>query len=153
MSELLPAIEAAFESHFGHAPRHVTRAPGRVNLIGEHTDYNGGFVMPCAIGFHTLVAVSPRADDTVEALAVDWQGETDRFSLREDIAFEPTKMWANYIRGVVKELQQRGFKPTGCNIAMTGNVPPGAGLSSSAALEIGVIQALATLCGLSLIHI
>lgn len=150
MSELLPGLEAAFANQFGTAPRHVVRAPGRVNLIGEHTDYNDGFVMPCAVEYHTLVAISPRDDDQVETLAVDWQGETDGFSLSEKIVLHDNQMWSNYIRGVISEMQGRGYTLAGCNIAVTGNVPQGAGLSSSAALEVGVVRALAEVAGLTL---
>lgn len=150
MSELLPQLEAGFRAHFGGRPRHVVRAPGRVNLIGEHTDYNDGFVLPCALEYHTLVGISPRADSAIEALAIDFNGESDRFALSEEITFQPTCMWSNYIRGVADELQRRGHSLRGCSIAVTGNIPPGAGLSSSAALEIGVIRAIAEVSGLLL---
>jgi galactokinase len=114
VSELLPALEAAYRNYYGELPRHVVKAPGRVNLIGEHTDYNGGFVLPCAIEYHTLVAVSPRDDDVIEALAIDWQGQSDRFSLDREILFHPSQMWSNYIRGVVEQLQHRGYSLRGC---------------------------------------
>ena len=150
MSKLLPQLEAGFSAHFGGRPQHVAQAPGRVNLIGEHTDYNDGFVLPCALEYHTLVGISERADDAIEILAIDCNGESDRFSLSEEITFQPTRMWSNYIRGVADELQRRGHSLRGCNIAVTGNVPPGAGLSSSAALEIGVIRAIAEISALTL---
>ena len=150
MSELLLNLEAAFTRQFDTAPLHVAKAPGRVNLIGEHTDYNDGFVLPCAVGTHTLVAISPRDDRLVCTLAIDWEGETDCFSLADEITFHASQMWSNYIRGVVKEMQDRGYLLSGCDIAVTGNVPQGAGLSSSAALEVGVIQALAAISAVSL---
>lgn len=150
MSDLLPQLQTAFEQHFGAAPQHVVKAPGRVNLIGEHTDYNDGFVMPCAVEYHTLVAISRRDDAVVETLSLDWGGETDRFSLTQDITFHPGQMWSNYIRGVVNEMKDRGYKLAGCNIAVTGNVPQGAGLSSSAALEVGVARGIAAMSGLTL---
>ena len=114
MSELLPALEAAYRNYYGELPRQVVKAPGRVNLSGAHTDYNGGFVLPCAIEHHTLVAVSPRDDDVIEALAIDWQGQSDRFSLDREILFHPSQMWSNYIRGVVVQLQHRGYSLRGC---------------------------------------
>lgn len=150
MSELLAKLQAAFGEQFGAEPAHVVKAPGRVNLIGEHTDYNDGFVMPCAVEYHTLVAISPRDDNQVEALAIDWQGEMDCFSLTDQIVFHDSQMWSNYIRGVVREMQGMGYTLTGCNIAVTGNIPQGAGLSSSAALEVGVVRALAQVSDLSL---
>ncbi len=143
MSSLLPALEAGFSGHFGHKPGHVVKAPGRVNLIGEHTDYNDGFVLPCAVEFHILVGVSARHDDVVEVLAIDMDGESDSFSLTCPVLYNPAEQWSNYVRGVVVELQRRGYALKGCNLAVTGNIPQGAGLSSSAALEIGVIRALA----------
>lgn len=146
----MPTLEAAFSEQFGVEPVHVVRAPGRVNLIGEHTDYNDGFVMPCAVEFHTLVAIAPRDDSQIAVLAVDWQGETDCFCLTEKVVFDDARMWSNYIRGVVDEMQGMGYTLVGCNIAVTGNVPQGAGLSSSAALEVGVARALAQVSGFSL---
>ena len=150
MSELLAGLESGFSQHFGAAPQHVARAPGRVNLIGEHTDYNDGFVLPCAVEYHTLVGLAPRDDDRIEVLALDWQGQTDCFSLAAEIAPQSTQPWCNYIRGVVVEMQLRGFNLVGANLAVTGNVPQGAGLSSSAALEMAVVRALAEVSGLAL---
>ena len=150
MSDMLPGLQRAFHSHFGATPYHVIRAPGRVNLIGEHTDYNDGFVLPCAVQYHTLVAVAPRSDDQVHALALDLQSETDAFHLGEKIAFHHDQMWSNYLRGVCLEMRSRGCPLRGCNIAITGNVPQGAGLSSSASLEIAVIRALALISGITM---
>jgi galactokinase len=143
----LAGLEAAFERHFGAPAQHVARAPGRVNLIGEHTDYNDGFVMPCAVQFSTLVGFSPRDDGIIATLALDWQGQVDSFALAGDIAFNESQMWSNYIRGVVVAMQNTGYEVPGCNLAITGNVPQGAGLSSSAALEIALVRALAQMSG------
>ncbi|MDX1736424.1 MAG: galactokinase [Halioglobus sp.] len=150
MSELLAGLEGAFTRHYGASPAHVAKAPGRVNLIGEHTDYNDGLVMPCALEFHTLVAITPRSDRVVNTLAVDWQGETDSFSLDGEIAFHSTQAWSNYIRGVANEMRSRGHSLSGCDVAISGNVPQGAGLSSSAALEVALVQALAHISNLEL---
>ena len=135
-------LRKKFSAHFGREPEKIIKAPGRVNLIGEHTDYNEGFVLPCAIDYCTLVAVMKRDDRQIQVLALDWSDETDTFSLDEEIKFHPDQMWSNYIRGVVRELKLRGYPVQGCNIAVTGNVPQGAGLSSSAALEVAVTVAL-----------
>ena len=135
-------LKRKFSDHYGREPEQIIKAPGRVNLIGEHTDYNEGFVLPCAIDYATLVAVMKRDDRQIRVLALDWSDETDEFSLDEEISFHPEQMWSNYIRGVVSELKLRGYPVQGCNIAVTGNVPQGAGLSSSAALEVAVAVAL-----------
>ena len=140
-SPLLPGLLAAFQSHFGATPTTLARAPGRVNLIGEHTDYNDGFVLPCAIGFHTLVAARPRSDHQVRVLALDLGGATDSFRTDATIVHSSRAPWANYVRGVVRELQLTGLAPSGADIAISGNVPRGAGLSSSAALEVALLQA------------
>ncbi|GGA86107.1 galactokinase [Neiella marina] len=143
-------VTSGFEVAFGHQPDFIVRAPGRVNLIGEHTDYNDGFVLPCAIQYATLVAVSARADDKVVVSALDYDGQTDEFVLSEQIVPQENKLWANYVRGVVTELQKRGHQLKGCNLAITGNVPQGAGLSSSAALEVGIGYAFDQLCQLNI---
>ena len=135
-------LRKKFSAHFGREPEKIVKAPGRVNLIGEHTDYNEGFVLPCAIDYCTLVAVMKRDDRQIQVLALDWSDETDAFSLDEEIKFHPDQMWSNYIRGVISELKLLGYPLQGCNIAVTGNVPQGAGLSSSAALEVAVTVAL-----------
>ncbi len=139
--ELLPRLTAAFLQAYGQPPEHIVQAPGRVNLIGEHTDYNDGFVLPCAIDFHTLVAARPRSDRRVQVLAIDQDGARDAFDLDATLVPDERAPWANYVRGVVLELQRAGWAPGGADLAITGNVPPGAGLSSSAALEVAVGQA------------
>lgn len=142
--------EAAFKKIYGAAPSHAFRAPGRVNLIGEHTDYNDGFVLPVAIDFQTVVAASRREDRQVRLVAVDYGGEEDEFTLDAPIEAHGTRVWANYIRGVVKILQARGLAFQGVDLAISGDVPQGAGLSSSAALEVAVGQAFASLFDLPL---
>ena len=129
--------QATFAACFGGSGICV-RAPGRVNLIGEHTDYNDGFVLPCAIDFETAVTGRPRGDATVRVVAADCSNATDVFRLDAPIEPRPKAHWANYVRGVVKYLQLRGLPIGGADIAIAGNVPQGAGLSSSAALEVAV---------------
>ncbi|RJG10765.1 galactokinase [Massilia cavernae] len=142
MHELQQHVLDTFRAAFGGAPALVARSPGRVNLIGEHTDYNDGFVLPCAIDFDTMVAVSPRDDAEVHVVAADFAGDTDRFSLAGAIGHHPHGGWADYVRGVLAMLREAGMPATGANIALAGNVPRGAGLSSSASLEVALALAL-----------
>lgn len=139
---------ALLQQHLGSQARHLIRAPGRVNLIGEHTDYNDGFVLPCAIGFATDVAIAPRHDDIIRVLAADYGLEEDSFPASHRPAHSDSH-WANYIRGVVDVfIQRHGVLPHGFDMVVSGNVPQGAGLSSSASLEVSVGKALQTLYGL-----
>ncbi|HBC7429069.1 TPA: galactokinase [Providencia rettgeri] len=140
METLKQTVATSFEKTFGYQPEIYVQAPGRVNIIGEHTDYNDGFVLPCAIDYQTMTAAAKRDDRIIRVVAADYHNECDEFSLDSDITFLPEKMWANYIRGVVKFLLQRGFSFNGCDIAVSGNVPQGAGLSSSASLEVVIGQ-------------
>jgi galactokinase len=128
-------------------PIGVFRAPGRVNLIGEHTDYNDGFVMPAALGFYTYVAAGPRADRKLDVYAVDFD-ESRSFDLG-NIPAGPTGHWSDYVRGVAGVLQARGNAIRGANLVVKGDVPIGAGLSSSAALEIATALALLTNSGIN----
>lgn len=145
MQALIHNVTRSFSSIFGYAPTHFFQAPGRVNLIGEHTDYNDGFVLPCAINYQMVVAAAKREDNTIRVIAVDYQNEVDEFSLDNTIEFLPNKMWANYVRGVIHFLQKDNYAFHGMDIAISGNVPQGAGLSSSAALEVAIGQTVKTL--------
>jgi galactokinase len=148
MTQTLNRVAAkAFQTAFGYAPQHLVQAPGRVNLIGEHTDYNDGFVLPCAINFGTAIAASARSDKTVRVVAADYQGETDEFQLDSFIQPLADGAWPNYVRGVVKYLLAHGLLLQGADFALAGDVPQGAGLSSSASLEVAVTQAFKTLQG------
>ena len=140
MAAQIQSIKDSFNTAFNYSATHIIRAPGRVNLIGEHTDYNDGFVLPCAIDYQTVVAASRRDDNIVRVVSVDYGNEVDQFDLTQDIQFQESKLWANYIRGVVKYLVERGYKFQGADIAVSGNIPEGAGLSSSAALEVAIGQ-------------
>ncbi len=126
----------------------MSAAPARVNLIGEHTDYTGGLVMPMAIGFHTLAVVSPREDRR----AVFYSANYD-----EEIAFEiassgrcPQGRWSDYPAGVLWALRQQGVKVGGFSLSVAGDVPVGAGLSSSASIEVATAIALLGLAGTTL---
>ena len=146
----LPKTQQAFARVFAARATLSVQAPGRVNLIGEHTDYNGGFVLPCAINYQTVISGSLREDRRVRVLAVDYNDEQDEFSLDQPIETHPTQLWANYVRGVVKYLREAGYALHGADLAISGNVPQGAGLSSSASLEVAVGQFFSALCGLNI---
>ncbi|MCG3721594.1 galactokinase [Vibrio cincinnatiensis] len=150
MSDLIQNVKASFEQVLGYAPSHIIQAPGRVNLIGEHTDYNDGFVLPCAINYQTVVAAAKREDSLVRVVSVDYGNAFDEFDITQEIKFQENKMWANYIRGVVKSLLERGYSFTGADISVSGNVPQGAGLSSSAALEVVIGQTFKELFNLDI---
>jgi galactokinase len=147
--QLITRATDAFQAQFGTPPKHVIHAPGRVNLIGEHTDYNDGFVLPCAINFGTVIAIGPQAASRIDVVAADYAGAADQFDLTAAIRRRDDADWTSHIRGVAAILQQRGHGLPGAQIAIAGNVPQGAGLSSSASLGVGMAKALATLAGLA----
>jgi galactokinase len=126
-------VKARFSDLFGAVPR-IFAAPGRVNLIGEHTDYNDGFVMPAAIEFHTWVACSARSDRKVAVHSEEWKQKAE-FDL-DDADAAPRHHWLDYVRGVAIQLERAGHKLLGANLLIYSDVPMGAGLSSSAALEV-----------------
>jgi len=138
------AIIEAFQHHFDGRPR-LFRAPGRVNVIGEHTDYNDGFVMPINADLHTWVAVVPRDDRTVRALSLNFDefAETSLDDLRPD----PQGGWIEYVKGVLYVLQDEGFEFGGADMLIAGELPLRSGLSSSAALETGVGYAVLACAG------
>ncbi len=132
-------LKALFAELYGGHPT-IYRAPGRVNLIGEHTDYNDGFVMPAALNLHTYVAVGPRADRLLRVYSenLDEACDLDLDSIR------PGKSghWSDYVRGVAGVLETSGYKLRGADLAIASEVPLGSGLSSSAALEVSTAWAL-----------
>lgn len=142
MNRLKQVVTQSFIQSFNYSPQVFIQAPGRVNLIGEHTDYNDGFVLPCAINYLTLVGAAKRDDNIIRVVAVDYGNEIDEFNLDQEIEFLADKMWANYIRGVIKFLLARGYHFGGCDISVSGNIPQGTGLSSSASLEVVIGQAI-----------
>lgn len=143
-------VSQVFPRHFSGTPDFCVRAPGRVNLIGEHTDYNDGFVLPCAIDYETVIAVQKRQDDQVHVIAADYDEQLDVFSLNSAIEPHATQLWSNYVRGVVKYLLEQKLALHGLNLVISGNVPQGAGLSSSASLEVAVGTAFNHAFGLGL---
>src|SRR5258708_37970797 len=126
-------LAEAFQSLYGSRPR-IYRAPGRVNLIGEHTDYNDGFVMPAAIDFSTWVAVDAR-DDRRIVLRSENFSETAELDLDQLPARAPGH-WSDYSFGVAVKLEEAGQQLRGANMLVRGEVPIGSGLSSSAAIEV-----------------
>lgn len=135
----LDGVRAAYQRQYGAAPALVARAPGRVNLIGEHTDYNGGFVFPMAITRHALVALGPSDGPDIEVRSVQF-AESDAFHT-DDIA-KTGAGWRDYVRGVVAIATKLGLQARPCKMVVDGDVPLGSGLSSSAALEVAVFTAL-----------
>ena len=128
-----------FQSHFNAKPGFIVHAPGRVNLIGEHTDYNDGFVLPMAIDREVWITLRARADSTVRIASLDLETES-AFELHSLI---PDKGWLEYPKGIASVLMNAGYELRGFDAVMTGDVPRGAGLSSSAAVELAVARAFA----------
>ena len=135
LNELSARVAADFQAYYGHAPRWVVAAPGRVNVIGEHTDYNDGFVLPMAIERYTVMAASPAAQAGVVTIHNPQFKETATIEVSAPVTKGQPK-WTNYIRGVFAGFQQRGVTIPALEVAMVSTVPLGGGLSSSAALEV-----------------
>lgn len=134
-----------FRQRFNREPI-IISSPGRINLIGEHTDYNEGFVLPAAIDKRIIYAIALNGTDTCNAYAM-FSGESASFSLHN---IEPGGAWINYLKGVVYHLQQKGHEVKGFDCVITGDIPIGAGMSSSAAVEGGLAVALDHLLGFNL---
>ena len=133
--KLIATTSEHFNAVFQHKPEAVFLSPGRINIIGEHVDYNDGFVLPAAINKYICFAVSVSETDECTLVAKDLN-ETYRFNWRDEI--QPVdKMWVNYMLGVLHQLKERNFSLKGINIVFSSTIPMGAGLSSSAALECG----------------
>ena len=144
-SVLIEKVSNTFKAKYKEEPI-IIRSPGRVNIIGEHLDYNDGFVLPAAIDKAIYIAVSKRNDDSLHLHSVDYN-EDFEVSINE---IQPTKTWSTYILGVVDQLIKREFKIGGFNLVLDGDVPVGAGLSSSAAVECATAFALNELFSLGL---
>jgi galactokinase len=145
-----PHIRQQFEERFGPGERiHVVRAPGRVNLIGEHTDYNDGFVFPMAIEPEVRIVCRGRDDATVRLASTLYPNQVATFSVAEKIRPGERK-WANYCKGVAAEMVAAGIPLVGMEALISNTLPVGGGLSSSAALEVAMGQALLTLAGVEM---
>lgn len=143
------AFIATFQQIYAGKPDGLASAPGRVNLIGEFTDYNLGYVFPAALNFRTQVLFRARTDQQIVVHSQNYPGESDSFSLRAPIEPGPSQ-WGNYIRAMAYVLQQAGFTLCGADLLIDSDVPQGAGLSSSAALEVAIGGALNQLADLAL---
>jgi galactokinase len=133
----------AFKEKFGCEPTMLSSSPARVNVIGEHTDYNDGFVMPMAINMRLWVAFNPRDDEVVRVFSVE-MAQMDEFGLKEALSMVRSSdaQWGNYIRGVAWALMSDGISPCGMDACIASDIPIGAGLSSSAAIETAVATAM-----------
>lgn len=136
--DLVKSVESVFKKKFSEQPL-LFHSPGRVNLIGEHTDYNDGYVLPAAIDKSVYFAISPRKDRNCWVVAMDINDEHE-FSI-DDLQFTK-KEWPNYLIGVVDQLIRAGHQIKGFNCVFAGDIPIGAGMSSSAAIEAGLAFAL-----------
>ena len=141
------SVAERFRIIYGTSPSCLFRAPGRVNLIGEHTDYNDGFVMPAAIDFYCYAAIRSRSDRTLSVYSQQFQ-ENIEFDL-DRLAGPPRKHWSDYVRGVAAVLQDEGYPLKGADLLIHGQVPIGSGLSSSAAIEVSTALALTSLGGIT----
>ncbi|RPJ61993.1 MAG: galactokinase, partial [Acidobacteria bacterium] len=144
----LDKLAESFSRIFERAPEIETRAPGRVNLIGEHTDYNDGFVLPTDIDRAIWIVAAARDDRLVKAHSLDF-GQTTTFDI-EQIVREDHALWGNYIRGVIQEYRKRGDEVRGMDLILSGNVPIGSGLSSSAALEVATAETCRAISGIDI---
>jgi len=129
-----------FTRRFQSAPTHISVGPGRVNLIGEHTDYNDGFVLPIALYRDIRIALRPRTDRTVRAYSLEYD-DWYEFSI-DDLKYDEDVLWSNYMMGMAWVLEEQGVRLRGMDAVVSGNVPRASGLSSSAALEVATGKAL-----------
>src|SRR5512143_3346748 len=151
---IIDQITSHYKETFGHAPAHIARAPGRVNLLGEHVDYNDGFVLPAAIDRATYVAFSPSGLDTTRVLALDFGAEAafspKTLQARTTVDGEPLPGWAKYPAGVAWALSAHGLAVRAMDAVIASEVPRGAGLSSSASVELAFAVAWQVLGGWSM---
>ena len=147
LNELTAHITAEFQKAYGRAPRWIAAAPGRVNVIGEHTDYNDGFVLPMAIEFYTIMAADKRPDEkNIITFRSTSQPDAATIDLSQPVK-PATPKWGNYPRGVVAGFLARGIHPGGLDVLLHSTVPLGSGLSSSAALEVATATLLEAVTG------
>ncbi|GGB69040.1 galactokinase [Flavobacterium suaedae] len=145
---LIQQTQGFFQERFKTEPQHVFLSPGRINIIGEHVDYNDGFVLPAAIDKYVCLTISSTDDTTCTIVAKDIEEE---YTFNLQYSLHPVdQMWVNYLLGVLSQLKDKGFNLKGFNLAFSSTVPMGAGLSSSAALECGVAFAMNEMFSLEL---
>jgi galactokinase len=145
---LMDPVKQSHVEEYGKAPEIIASAPGRVNLIGEHTDYNDGFVFPMAIDFTVRVAITRRKDSHLRFFSVDYK-DRKRATL-PTLRFRKEDRWANYPKAIIAQFLERGSQLGGMDITIHGDIPQGAGLSSSAALEIATALAIQDLYGIEI---
>jgi galactokinase len=126
--------QALFKKHFNQTPTHTVKAPGRLELLGNHTDYNDGLVMSLAVDKYIIITSSPRTDGKIQLVTSAFPG-SETFPANE-LKKNPAAAWADYVKGVLEQLRKRGVNFNGFNAAIHGTIPMGAGMSSSAALEV-----------------
>ncbi len=148
MGSLVDTTIQAYQQAFDRDPEVVTSAPGRINLIGDHTDYNEGFVLPAAINRRIYVAAGKRADRNTSFYAADYDSTLQ--TALERLGERESHLWANYPKGVLFLLSESGYRVGGLDLCIKGDVPQSAGLSSSAALEVGTALAVKDLFGLDI---
>jgi galactokinase len=149
MSDNYSTLIVQFKTIYHKSPTHISVAPGRVNLIGEFTDYNLGYVLPCALEFSTKVLFAANQSSVVNVHSTAYPNEKEQFDLSQPLT-QGKSQWGNYIRAVAFVLTRQGYKLSGLNILIDSNVPQGAGLSSSAALEVSIAGAFNKACDLGL---
>jgi len=130
----IPDVQTLFKRHFSYPPVHVVRAPGRLELLGNHTDYNQGVVMSVAVNKYISIGAAPRSDGKIELISGAFPGR-ELFWI-SDLKKNPEAPWADYVKGVLAQLRKHGVNFNGFNAAIFGDIPIGAGMSSSAALEV-----------------
>jgi galactokinase len=145
---LIQNTTAFFEKSFGSKPEKVVLSPGRINIIGEHIDYNDGYVLPAAIDKVICFAFEKSNSKNSKIIAIDLNEEFE-IDLTQEVKLSDV-VWTNYIRGVIKQLQDNGFSFEGFNCVFSSNIPVGSGLSSSAALECGMIFGIKSLFDLKI---
>lgn len=148
MEKLVQKVRSAFQQHYQQEPTHLILSPGRINIIGEHVDYNDGFVLPAAINKYVCLAIAESGSSrcTLRALDLD---KSYTFDLTEELS-PVADMWVNYLLGVVAPLKKQFHSLKGFNLVFSSSIPMGSGLSSSAAVECGAAFALTTLFNLGL---
>jgi len=149
VDKLVNTTTEAFKNQFGEEPDSIFLSPGRINVIGEHVDYNDGYVLPAAIDKYICFAIKSTDSETGEFYAVDYD---DHYTVNINDDLKPLKeqLWANYMLGVIHEIKKKGNKIGGFKVALSSDIPIGAGLSSSAALECGFAYALSTINNLNI---
>jgi galactokinase len=150
MEDAVKRAHVAFQTHFGRPPRWLASAPGRVNLIGEFTDFNDGFVLPMAIERRTVIAAAPNVYPNKVVLRSEATGETVSVDLSEALRPDGKGRWVNYPKGVLAGFLESGLRPRGFDAVIHSTVPIGAGLSSSAALETAMASLLEAITGVTL---